>query len=97
MMPSAGLAAFQMCASADFPAVWCSSLSQRFAVNPRTFIVQSLSLFEIILRTVFNLFTVLDQLTDGNNNNDVVAITTFTQGKRGFSPLLPHHRHSQPS
>ena len=56
------------------------SIPQRFAVNPRAFIVQTLSAVEIPLRTVFNLFKYLNQITDDDPNNDVPAITEFTQG-----------------
>lgn len=54
---------------------------QRFAVNPRAFVVQAVSLVEILLRTVFNLFNYFTQLTDNDNNNDIPAITNFVRGK----------------
>jgi len=58
----------------------CRYCSQRFAVNPRAFIVQTLSVAEIPLRTLFGAFEVINALTDNENNNDVQAITVFTQG-----------------
>lgn len=56
-------------------------LLQRFAVNPRAFIVQTLSAAEIPLRAVFNLFKYLNDITDDDNNNDVAAITEFTRSE----------------
>jgi hypothetical protein len=53
----------------------------RFAVNPRAFIVQTLQAVEIPLRSLFYSFKYLTQLTDDDNNNDVQAITLFTQGE----------------
>lgn len=53
---------------------------QRFAVNPRAFIIQGLASVELVLRSLFNAFQYATQLTDGDSNNDVEAITAFTQG-----------------
>jgi hypothetical protein len=53
---------------------------QRFAINPRAFVVQAASLAVVPLRTVFNAFNYLTDLTDEDNNNDVAAITAFANG-----------------
>lgn len=60
--------------------VWacgCLFSLQRFAVNPRAFIVQATSGVITALRGVFRAFAYATQLTDADNNNDIAAITGF--------------------
>lgn len=54
---------------------------QRFAVNPRAFLVQAVSGVVSALRGLFRAFAYVNQLTDADNNNDVAAITGFVQSE----------------
>lgn len=71
----------RLCASVHL-LCFCPCLPQRFAVNPRTFIVQSVSAAASVLRTLLSTFNEMEQLTDGDNNNDIAAITAFVEGTR---------------
>lgn len=59
---------------------------QRFAVNPRAFVFQTVAAVSNVFSSLFGTFANIEQLTDANNNNDVAAITAFT---RGGVPSLP--------
>jgi hypothetical protein len=53
--------------------------AQRFAVNPRAFVVQTLSGVTDIIRTVFDALKYVPFIIDDDNNNDVAAITAAAQ------------------
>lgn len=67
--------------------------------------MQTVSLAEAPLRALFGAFQVINAVTDGDNNNDIEAITVFTQGALLSFPadlllvkaLATRPRHPMPS
>lgn len=66
-------------ATAHPPTNQCARSVQRFAINPRAFFTQTITFVTDVARSVFQALEVVPILVDGDNNNDLPAITEAAQ------------------